>query len=127
MWTFFCGSFQVELPHVNVLSKSDLVEKYGQLDFNIDYYTEVMDLDYLLDRISDDPFTAKFKKLNAAMSELVTNYSLVHFVPCSVKSKQAMLSMRNAVDKANGYCFSRCDPLARRLTEIGIFSSMQVV
>jgi len=97
---------QVELPHVNVLSKSDLVEKYGKLDFNIDFYTEVMDLDYLLDRISDDPFTAKFKKLNAAMSELVTNYSLVHFVPCSVKSKQAMLSMRNAVDKANGYCFS---------------------
>jgi len=97
---------QVELPHVNVLSKADLVEKYGKLDFNIDFYTEVMDLEYLLDRISDDPFTAKFKKLNEAMSELVTNYSLVHFVPCSVKSKEAMLAMRNAVDKANGYCFS---------------------
>jgi len=97
---------QIELPHVNVLSKADLVEKYGKLDFNIDFYTEVMDLEYLLDRMSDDPFTAKFKKLNAAMSELVTNYSLVHFLPCSVKSKEAMLSLRNAVDKANGYCFS---------------------
>ena len=50
---------QLELPHVNVLSKVDLVEKYGKLDFNIDYYTEVQDLDYLLDRISDDPFTGK--------------------------------------------------------------------
>ena len=63
-------------------------------------------MEYLLDRISDDPFTAKFKKLNVAMSELVTNYSLVNFVPCSVKSKESMLSIRNAVDKANGYCFS---------------------
>jgi len=97
---------QIELPHVNVLSKADLIEKYGKLDFNIDFYTEVMDLEYLLDRISDDPFTAKFKKLNAAMSELITNYSLVNFVPGSVKSKEAMLSVRNAVDKANGYCFS---------------------
>ena len=97
---------QIELPHVNVLSKADLIEKYGKLDFNIDFYTEVMDLEYLLDRISDDPFTAKFKKLNEAMSELITNYSLVNFVPCSVNSKEAMLSLRNAVDKANGYCFS---------------------
>ena len=102
----FTNCSQIELPHVNVLSKADLVEKYGKLDFNIDFYTEVMDLEYLLDRMSDDPFTAKFKKLNAAMSELVTNYSLVHFLPCSVKSKEAMLSLKNAVDKANGYCFS---------------------
>ena len=48
---------QLELPHVNILSKVDLIEKYGKLDFNIDYYTEVLDLDYLLERISDDPFT----------------------------------------------------------------------
>ena len=48
---------QLELPHVNLLSKVDLIEKYGKLDFNIDYYTEVLDLEYLIDRISDDPFT----------------------------------------------------------------------
>jgi GTPase SAR1 family protein len=52
---------QLELPHVNILSKIDLIEKYGKLDFNIDYYTEVQDLDYLLDRISDDPFAGEAK------------------------------------------------------------------
>ena len=31
----------LELPHVNVLSKVDLIEQYGQLDFNLDFYTEV--------------------------------------------------------------------------------------
>ena len=31
----------LELPHVNLLSKIDLVESRGDLDFNLDYYTEV--------------------------------------------------------------------------------------
>lgn len=31
----------LELPHINVLSKADLVEAYGELHFNLDYYTEV--------------------------------------------------------------------------------------
>ena len=30
----------LELPHVNVLSKADLVESYGELRFSLDYYTE---------------------------------------------------------------------------------------
>ena len=46
-----CDPFvlQIELPHVNVLSKADLVEKHGKLAFNLDFYTEVLDLEYLLE------------------------------------------------------------------------------
>ncbi|MEW5297896.1 MAG: hypothetical protein WDW36_001074 [Sanguina aurantia] len=33
----------LELPHVNVLSKIDLVRQYGQLAFNLDYFTEDKD------------------------------------------------------------------------------------
>eukprot|EP00126_Sphaerothecum_destruens_P004498 Sdes_comp18224_c0_seq1m7805 len=43
----------LELPHVNVLSKIDLIESYGALDFNLDYYTDVLDLSYLLERFSE--------------------------------------------------------------------------
>lgn len=39
---------QMALPHINVLSKADLIEKHGRLDFNLDFYTEVLDLSYLL-------------------------------------------------------------------------------
>ena len=42
---------QVELPNVNVLSKADLIEKFGKLTFNLDFYTEVMDLSYLLEHL----------------------------------------------------------------------------
>ncbi len=31
----------LELPQVNLLSKVDLVEAYGRLAFNLDFYTEV--------------------------------------------------------------------------------------
>jgi len=42
----------VEQPHVNVLSKVDLVEKYAKLPFNLDFFTEVLDLSYLLQHFS---------------------------------------------------------------------------
>ena len=31
----------LELPHVSVLSKADMVEAYGELPFNLEYFTEV--------------------------------------------------------------------------------------
>ena len=50
--TSLATMLQMELPHVNVLSKADLIEKYGKLSFNLDFFTEVMDLNYLLEQIS---------------------------------------------------------------------------
>ena len=31
----------LELPHVSVLAKADMVEAYGELPFNLEYFTEV--------------------------------------------------------------------------------------
>lgn len=51
---------QMETPHINVLSKVDQVNKHAdRLRFGLDYYTEVLDLEYLLDSLQQDPFTAK--------------------------------------------------------------------
>ncbi|VEL10384.1 unnamed protein product [Protopolystoma xenopodis] len=49
--TCLCGMLQLGLPHVNVLSKIDLIERYGSLEFNLDYFTEVLDLKYLVEKI----------------------------------------------------------------------------
>lgn len=38
----------LELPHVNVLSKVDLIEQYGELAYNLDFYTEASELDRLV-------------------------------------------------------------------------------
>ncbi|XP_033877756.2 GPN-loop GTPase 2-like [Acipenser ruthenus] len=95
----------VELPHVNILSKMDLMEQFGKLAFNLDYYTEVLDLSYLLEHLASDPFFKKFKRLNEKLVELIEDYSLVSFVPLNVQDKESMVQVMKVVDKANGYCF----------------------
>ncbi|NWR43203.1 GPN2 GTPase, partial [Regulus satrapa] len=95
----------VELPHVNVLSKMDLIEQYGKLAFNLDYYTEVLDLSYLVDHLASDPFFRNFRRLNEKLVEVIEDYSLVSFVPLNIQDKQSMRRVLQAVDKANGYCF----------------------
>ncbi|NXN03442.1 GPN2 GTPase, partial [Sylvia borin] len=95
----------VELPHVNVLSKMDLIEQYGKLAFNLDYYTEVLDLSYLVDHLASDPFFRNFRRLNEKLVEVIEDYSLVSFVPLNVQDKLSMKQVMQAVDKANGYSF----------------------
>lgn len=53
--------------------------------FNLDFYTEVMDLTYLLDHLAADPFFKKFKHLNEKLAEVIQDYSLVSFVPLNVQ------------------------------------------
>ncbi|XP_076101487.1 GPN-loop GTPase 2-like isoform X1 [Mytilus galloprovincialis] len=96
---------QIELPHVNVLSKCDLIEKFGKLSFNLDFYTEVLDLHYLLDDFKESQDVQKYKKLNSALIDIIEEYSLVSFVPLFVEEKESMLRMLKQVDKANGYVF----------------------
>ncbi|NWH16453.1 GPN-loop GTPase 2 [Grus americana] len=95
----------VELPHVNVLSKMDLIERYGKLAFNLDYYTEVLDLSYLVDHLASDPFFRNYRRLNEKLVEVIEDYSLVSFVPLNVQDKESMRQVMQAVDKANGYSF----------------------
>lgn len=53
--------------------------------FNLDFYTEVMDLTYLLDHLAADPFFKKFRLLNEKLAEVIQDYSLVSFVPLNVQ------------------------------------------
>jgi hypothetical protein len=75
----------MELPHINVLSKIDLIENYGNLGtalpaaefswllhvsiyssfllaaFNLNFYTDVEDLSYLQRHLDQDPRSAKYR------------------------------------------------------------------
>ncbi|KAF6753638.1 hypothetical protein DFP72DRAFT_1128074, partial [Ephemerocybe angulata] len=85
----------LELPHINVLSKVDLLSQYGELggwgrtsgssanipeatslEFNLDFYTEVQDLSYLENSLNAS-LPPKYAALNMAMISLVEDYSLV--------------------------------------------------
>lgn len=98
-----------ELPHVNILSKLDLMEKHKQTEFNVDYYCEVYNLEYLVDVINEDPFFEKYKKLSKALTDMIESYSLVNFVPVSINEKRTLVNALHHLDKANGFFLIRIE------------------
>lgn len=119
---------QMDLPHLNVLTKIDNLRNYPNLPFNLDFYTEVQDLHYLLphlDReqtsgipgpttasgrgdgddmdVDDDEPTSKFSALNKAIVELVEDFALVGFETLAVEDKKSMMTLLRAIDRAGGF------------------------
>ncbi|BGP25459.1 ATP binding protein [Rhodotorula toruloides] len=94
---------QLELPHINVLSKIDLLGQTGDLPFNLDYYTEVQDLSYLLPLLERDQRTKRFSELNRVVCEIVEEFGLVGFETLAVEDKESMLRLVQVIDQALGY------------------------
>lgn len=116
---------QMDLPHLNVLTKIDNLRNYPNLPFNLDYYTEVQDLHYLLPHLNreqtsgipgpttanpgddvdmeDEEPTSKFSALNKAIVELVEEFALVGFETLAVEDKKSMMTLLRAIDRAGGY------------------------
>lgn len=97
---------QMGLPQVNVLSKADLFKQFkSKLLFSLDFYTEVLDLKYLLEVLDKTPGMAKYAKLNKAIVSMIEDYGLVSFQPLDVNRNESLLRLKNIIDKANGYVY----------------------
>ncbi|KAI9842099.1 MAG: hypothetical protein M1837_007460 [Sclerophora amabilis] len=116
---------QMDLPHLNVLTKVDKLSSYAPLAFNLDFYTEVQDLSYLLpvleaetssssfpssQRTTSNPLEnknppTKFSGLNKAIVELVEDFGLVGFETLAVEDKRSMMKLLQTIDRAGGYAF----------------------
>lgn len=67
----------LELPQVNVLSKIDLIEKFGNLDFKMEYYLECTEFETLADKMNKtqpSKFTRKYTKLTSNLCSMLENY-----------------------------------------------------
>lgn len=98
---------------VNVLTKIDNLKAVGGADlpFNLDFYTEVQDLQQLLpalaaEQTSTTAGSMKWERLNSALIELIEDFGLVGFETLAVEDKQSMASFLRAIDRASGYVFS---------------------
>ncbi|CCI41885.1 unnamed protein product [Albugo candida] len=130
---------RLELPHINVLSKVDLMEQYGKLAYNLDYYTDVLDLRYLLNWLdaerlglqvdevdengnqklildedtsineSKTVVSSKFRRLNEALIDVIEDFSLVSFHPIQIHDTTSLKALILAIDKSNGYVFTSVD------------------
>jgi GPN-loop GTPase len=98
---------------VNVLTKIDNLKAVGGTDlpFNLDFYTEVQDLQQLLPALSLEQGSsiggsAKWDKLNSALIELIEDFGLVGFETLAVEDRQSMASLLKAIDRASGFVFA---------------------
>lgn len=74
-------------PRPQVFSLILVVPEHSflSLAFNLDYYTEVLDLSYLLDHLASDPFFRHYRQLNEKLVQLIEDYSLVSFIPLNIQ------------------------------------------
>ncbi|RMZ97286.1 GPN-loop GTPase 2, partial [Brachionus plicatilis] len=100
---------QIELPHVNIFSKMDLIKQYGKLAFSLDFYTDVLDLNYMIDTLGDDKILSKFKNLNKKICDVVQDYSLLSFVPLNIQKPSSIMKSVQIIDRANGYLYGHLD------------------
>ena len=103
---------QMDLPHINVLTKIDKIASYDPLPFNLDFYTEVQDLSYLgpsLEAESPAMRSEKFGRLNQAIADLVERFGLVSFEVLAVENKKSMMHLLRVIDRANGYVFGTAE------------------
>jgi hypothetical protein len=70
----------------------------------MDYYTDVMDLSHLLESLNQDT-GPKYRKLNAALCDLVEDFSLVSFLTLAIEDKESMAALLKLIDKANGFSY----------------------
>ncbi|KEY70934.1 hypothetical protein S7711_00775 [Stachybotrys chartarum IBT 7711] len=99
---------QMDMPHINVLSKIDKVASYDELPFNLEYYTDVDDLSYMTPHLeAESPAlrSEKFSKLNEAVANLIENYALVRYEVLAVENKKSMMHLLRVIDRAGGYIF----------------------
>ena len=117
----------MDLTHLNVLTKIDNLNKYPQLPFNLDFYTEVQDLSYLLPHLAEEsPMFAKgkFSALNQAIVDLVEEFGLVSFETLAVEDKKSMMSLLQTIDKAGGYAFGGAEGANDTVWQVAVREGM---
>lgn len=102
----------LNLPHINVISKIDLLANYDPLPMDLKYYLEVDDLHMMIPLVEQEIKYSKNKlgvknltRITEALIDLVDDYKLVEFEVLCVEDVRSMISLVRRIDKANGYAF----------------------
>jgi len=122
---------RLELPTINILSKIDLINQYGTLPYNLDFFTECQDLNRLVSyidvgtndceedlayaddtdyqaaraRTKNSAFYKRHAKLHSQLCEVVEDFSLLKFLPLNISDAESVGRVVARIDKCNGYVF----------------------
>lgn len=104
---FFSGALtamsamvQLELPHINVLTKMDLVERSDspQVEARIERFLNV-DPSLFLEKQESMP-DSPFKRLNSSLMTLFTEYSIMSFLPLNIKEEDSIDYVLSSIEHA---------------------------
>ncbi|XP_072752179.1 GPN-loop GTPase 3 [Anoplolepis gracilipes] len=90
----------LEIPHVNILSKMDLLSKSAQK--RLDNYIEP-DPHSLLSDAKDDPWNDRYCSLTESIGRIITDYSLVRFLPLNIKDEESIADIKLIIDNTIQY------------------------
>ncbi|KAK7333443.1 hypothetical protein VNO80_30216 [Phaseolus coccineus] len=88
---------QLELPHVNILSKMDLVTNKKDLEDFLD-----PEPTFLLSELNQR-MGPQYAKLNKALIELVNNYNMVSFIPLDLRKEKSIQYVLAQIDNCIQY------------------------
>ncbi|KAL3856800.1 hypothetical protein ACJMK2_011517 [Sinanodonta woodiana] len=101
MLTALSTMVTLEIPHVNVMTKLDLLSSKAKK--SLDRYLEP-DLRVLLnEEFENSKSGPKFKKLNAAIANMIDDYSLVKFLPLDQTDEDSINDILIQIDTAIQY------------------------
>ena len=110
---------RLELPHINVLSKVDLADRY-ELAMNLEFFKDARELHRIVpfcgvrprapepvagDAAAGDAarYNERLQKLTGRICELVDDFGLVCYQPLDVSDGDSVARLVRMLDKANGH------------------------
>lgn len=91
----------IELPHVNVLTKMDLLSKSAKSQ--LEKYIEPDPHALLGDVTNDSAWGRKYRKLSEAIGMLIEDFSLVRFTPLNLKDEESIADLLMTIDNILQY------------------------
>ncbi|KAL7294302.1 hypothetical protein TKK_0012315 [Trichogramma kaykai] len=86
----------LELPHVNILGKMDLLSKTARKQ--LDKYLEPDPLELLMDEEEDE-----YSNLTQTLGKVIDDYSLVRFLPLNMKDEESIADVKMTIDNIIQY------------------------
>lgn len=92
----------LELPHLNVLSKIDLLRNFHKdLAFGLEFYTDISQLAKLIS-IDDQKFNPKLARMSEKIAEIIDDFGLVSFQLLSIDDKELMGTLTKQIARTLG-------------------------
>lgn len=92
---------KLEVPHVNVLTKMDLLNRAARQQLEMFLEPEIHEL--LTQESNVSRFNKKYHKLTCALAHVIDDFSLVRYVPLNINSEESLQDVLMQIDSTIQY------------------------